>query len=405
MGGIFFTTFGSSALECSSMRPIPGVILLVPSAREFDRGLRRGIVAYAQAHGPWVFYEDSPHYLQTLTRRQRLRNMRKWKAQGAIVLQGRFSEVKSLRIPTVVSIETRRFDKSYFQVACANEEVGSLGARTLAGLGLRHFAYCGLDGLEFSDNRRVGFVRGIEEAGYSAAVYTSSPKNLDQSWYTEERQIARWLSALPKPVGLMACNDDKARLLAEICRLHRIRVPDDIAILGVDNDEQVCRSANPPLSSIALATERAGYEAAALLERLMARRTPPATAITVHPTHAIQRQSTDVLAIEDPAMVRALRFVRLNNNRNLQVADVASAAGLSRRALQDRFKQTLGCTPMDEIHRCRVDHIACLLAETNMTVGEIAAASGFELDAHVARFFSRQTGMTPLAYRRKNRIA
>lgn len=379
--------------------------MLIPSAREFDRGLRRGIVEYAQTHGPWIFHEESPPYVQTLTARQRLCNMRKWKGQGTIVLQSRFAEVKPLRIPTVVSIETRRLDRSYYQVVCANEEIGRMGARTLAGLGLRHFAYCGLNGLEFSDNRRGGFVRGIQEAGYSASVYSSSPENLDQSWYTEERQLAHWLSALPKPAGLMACNDDRARMLAEICRMQRIRVPDDIAILGVDNDEQVCRSANPPLSSIALATERGGYEAAALLASLMAGRTPPARVITVYPTHTVPRQSTDVLAIEDPALVRALRFIRQNGNRNLRVIDLTVAAGLSRRALQDRFKRHLGRTPLDEIHRCRVDHLARLLAQTNMTVGEIAAASGFEVDAHVARFFSRQTGMTPLAYRRKNRIS
>jgi len=385
------------------MRPFPGVILLIPSAREFDRGLRRGIIAYAQAHGPWIFYEEAPLYLQSLRPRQPLSNMHKWRAQGMIVLQSRFAEVKSLRMPTVVAIETRRLDRSYCQVVCAGQEIGRMGAITLTGLGLRHFAYCGLEGLEFSDNQAVGFINSIKEAGYSVEVYSSPTQHLGQSWYAEEGWLARWLSALPKPAGLMACNDDRARMLAEICQMQRIRVPDDIAILGVDNDEQVCRSASPPLSSIALGTERGGYEAAALLACLMAGRTPPARVITVSPTHVIPRQSTDVLAVEDPALVRALRFVRQNSNRNLRVTDLTLAAGLSRSALQDRFKLYLGRTPMDEIHRCRVDHLARLLTETNMTVGEIAAASGFEVDAHVARFFSRHTGLSPLAYRRKYR--
>jgi LacI family transcriptional regulator len=181
-------------------------------------------------------------------------------------------------------------------------------------------------------------------------------------------------------------------------------VPDDVAILGVDNDEQVCRSASPPLSSIALATERGGYEGAAMLAGIMAGQAPQSRIVVVHPTHVVQRQSTDILAIADPAMVRTLRFIRENSNRNLRVADLISTAGLSRRALQDRFLLELGRTPMEEIHRCRVDRIARLLVETNMTIGEIAA-SGFELDAHVARFFSRRAGMTPLAYRKKNRIS
>jgi LacI family transcriptional regulator len=384
------------------MKPPPGVILLTSSAREFDRGLRRGIVAYARAHGPWIFHEEAPPYLQRLTPRQHLANLRRWEAQGTIVLQSRLAEVESLRIPTVVSIETRRLDTSYFQVACANEQVGRMGARTLAALGLRLFAYCGLEGLEFSDDRAAGFVRAIKKAGYRVEVYSSGMRHLGQSWYAEERQLARWLSALPKPAGLMACNDDRARQLTEICRVQGIRVPDDIAVLGVDNDEQVCRSANPPLSSIALATERGGYEAAALLACLMGGRTIPTRMITVYPTHIVQRQSTDVLAIENPAIVRALRFIRQNSNRNLRVEDLAAVAGLSRRALQDRFKKCLGCTPLDQLHRCRVDSIARLLAETDMAVGEIAAATGFEADAHLARFFSRRTGMTPLVYRKKH---
>ena len=381
------------------------MILLIPAAREFDRGFRRGIVEYAQVHGPWTFHEEAPPYLQSLTRRQHLQNMRKWKAQGVIVLQSRLAEVKPLKLPAVVAIGTRRLGSQHCQVVCANEEIGHMGAKTLLGLGLRHFAYCGLEGLEFSDNRGIGFTRAIQEAGYPATVYSSSTRHLGQSWYQEQRELARWLSDLPKPAGLMACNDDRARTLAEICRMEGIRVPDDVAILGVDNDELVCRSTNPPLSSIALATERGGYEAAALLAAMMSGRAPASKVVVVHPTHVVPRQSTDILAIADPSMVRTLRFIRENSNRNLRVADLTATAGLSRRALQDRFLRDLGRSPMEEIHRCRADRIARLLAETNMTVAEIAAASGFEVDAHVARFFSRRTGMTPLAYRKKNRIS
>lgn len=386
------------------MKSSPGLILLIPAAREFDRGLRRGIVAYAQGHGPWVFYEEAPPYLQRLNPRQRLANMRRWNAQGMLVVQSRFAEVRSLRIPTVVAIGTHLLGEEYCQIICANKEIGRMGARTLAGIGLRNFAYCGLEGLEFSDNRAAGFQQAIHEAGYSAHIYSSPARDLGQSWYAEERQLARWLAALPKPAGLMACNDDRARMLADICRLQRTRVPDDIAILGVDNDEQVCRSANPPLSSIALATERGGYAAATLLDAMMAGKTPTTRIITVHPTHAVLRQSTDILAIDDPMMVRTLRFVRDNSHRDLRVSDLGAVAGLSRRALQERFRQLLGRTPMQEIHRCRVERLARLLVETKMTVGEIATVSGFAIDAHVSRFFARHTGMTPLAYRKKNRI-
>ncbi len=260
-------------------------------------------------------------------------------------------------------------------------------------------------GIEFSGDRETGFRQEVRNAGYHVQVYSSSRLNLGQSWYVELKQLARWLEDLPKPAGLMACNDDRARMVAESCQMQGIRVPDEVAILGVDNDEQVCRSANPPLSSIALATERGGYEAAALLACITTGRTPPARVVKVLPTHVVLRQSTGILTIEDLRMIRALRFVRENSNRNLRVSDLVTAAGISRCALQDRFIKELGRTPTGEIHRCRVDRIARLLVETNMTIGEIALSCGFEVDAHVARFFSRRTGITPFAYRKKMRIS
>lgn len=401
--GIFFTTFGSCYAE-DSLKKAKSVILLIPSAREFDRGVRRGIFEYAHAHGPWNFYEEAPEYLQRLPPSHRLRHMRNWNADGMIVVQSRYAEVKSLGIPTVVAIGTRTLNKTFSQMVCADQDIGRAGARILLGLGLRNFAYCGLEGLEFSDNRGLGFKRAIEQAGCTAAVYSSSTQHLGQSWYIEQKLLARWLLELRKPAGLMACNDDRARIIAETCRMQGIRVPDEVAILGVDNDEQICRSANPPVSSIALATERGGYEAAALLSAQMAGKTPIRRIVTVHPTQEVRRQSTDILAIKDSRMLRALRFIRENSNRNLRVSDVMIAAGLSRRAIQDKFLQELGRTPMEEIHRCRVDRICRLLIDTNMTIREIAVACGFEIDAHVARFFSRRMGITPLAYRNKLRI-
>ena len=406
--GIFFTISGKSSVKLIDLKVVKQakeVILLIPSAREFDRGLRRGIFEYAHAHGPWIFREEPPAYLQSLEPDQRLRNMRGWNAQGMIVLQNRYDEVKSLHIPTVIAIGTRTLGSSVCQVVTADPEIGRLGAKTLLGLGLRHFAFCGLGGLDFSDNRGIGFRSAVEDAGFAAAVYASSTQDLGQSWYVEQMYLARWLSDLRKPIGLMACNDDHARMIAEICSMEGIRVPDEVAIIGVDNDEQVCRSANPTLSSIALATERGGYETAAALASMMSGQAPAQSLISDQPTYEVQRQSTDFRAIQDPTIVRALRFIRENSNRNIRVSHLMTAAGLSRRALQDRFLRELGRTPMEEIHQRRVDRIAQLLLETNMTVGEIASASGFEIDAHVARFFSRRKGMTPLAYRKKMRIS
>lgn len=384
------------------MRQSYRVVLLVPTAREFERGIRRGVVEYAHAHGPWMLLEEAPDYLQALTSRQRLRDIGGWQADGMIVLRRRFSEVRSLRIPVIV-VGAQEPLVCRYQLLCADEEIGRLGAATLIELGMRHFAYCGLHGLPFSSLRGAAFRQAVEQAGYPAYVYPALVPGPGHSWYAEQKLLARWLSTVPKPAGLMACNDDRARMLAEVCRLQGIHVPDEVAILGVDNDEQVCRSATPPLSSIALATERAGYDAAALLASLMAGQTPAADSVTVFPTRVVPRQSTGILAVEDVHVVRALRFIRENSTRNLRVSDLVSVAGLSRRALQDAFVKHLGRTPIEEIQIRRVERIAQMLIETNMSIGTIAEAAGFEVSAHLARFFARHTGMTPLAYRKKYR--
>ena len=381
-----------------------GVILLLPMARELDRGVRRGVLDYARRQGCWTIYEEPPGYLMEHTPPQRLDSLQDWHAQGAIVPPDRAAEVRALGLPTVVGIGPPDAGAEAHQLLCADEEIGRMGAAALMASGLERFAYSGFAGLDFSESREVGFRATLKEAGHLPHVYCPAPPLPGRSWNGEQLQLAAWLRSLPKPVGIMACNDDRARMLAETCRLSEIQVPDEIAILGVDNDAEICNSANPPLSSISLATERGGYEAATLLDLLMRGGKPPSGTLLVRPVEVVERRSTDMPAATDPVVARALRFIRENANRDIRVADLPVASGVSRRALQDRFRQYLSRTPLAEIHRCRVERIARLLVETDMTVREIAAASGFELDAHVSRFFSRQTGDTPLEYRRKYRM-
>lgn len=374
-------------------------------SRELDRGLRRGILEYARTQGTWTIYEEPLGYLRESTPVGRLANLRDWHAEGAIVPADRAAEVVALGLPTVVAIGTRTAGVKAHQLLCADEEIGQMGAAALLGLGLHHFAYSGFAGLESSDYRERGFRTKLEEAGRSLHVHSSAPPPQGRSWPVEQQHLAAWLHSLPKPTGIMACNDGWAGMLVETCRLSDIRVPDEIAILGVDNDAEICNNAGPPLSSIALGSERGGYEAAALLDVLMAGGKPPSEPPLVHPIEVVSRKTTETLVVADAVVARALRFIRENANRDIRVADLPVASGVSRRALQDRFRQYLSRTPLEEIHRCRVERIARLLVDTEMTVREIAAASGFDLDAHVSRFFSRQTGTTPLEYRRKYRMS
>lgn len=212
--------------------------------------------------------------------------------------------------------------------------------------------------------------------------------------------MARWLAALPRPVGVMACNDDVGGRVIEVCKMAGLRVPDEVGVLGADNDELVCELSDPPLSSVAIAFERAGYESARALHTMMSGSVARGQRILVRASGVVARQSTDILAMDDGQLVKALRHIRQGGATAMRVADVARAAGLSRRVLEKRFRAKLGRSVLAEIRRVRVERIARMLAETNLTVSQIALGLGFEGVEHVARYFRRETGTTPMAFRR-----
>ena len=385
------------------MKQLRKVVSLIPSGREYERGVLRGIIEYAHIHGPWIFYEEPPPYLSESQFKQRLAHMHAWKADGIIAHQSRAEEVKDLKLPTVIMCSTTHLSSKTCQLRNDNEGIGHMAADHFLSLGFKHLAYCGLHGMEWSSLRAKAFAQRAAKAGVKTSLYKPFTPRPGESWYIEEKYLGDWLSELPKPIGLMACNDDRARMVAEICRLRNIRVPDDVCIIGVDNDEHVCNRAHPPVSSVALATERAGYEAAALLDNIISGRRVGNKVILARPIQVISWQSTDLIAINDTNLVKALRYIRENSNRIIQVRDVVAVAGLSRRILQDRFRDTLGRTLLDEIHQSRINCISRMLADTDLSMSAIASAIGYESDTHLARFFARRTGITPSEYRRLHR--
>jgi LacI family transcriptional regulator len=177
-------------------------------------------------------------------------------------------------------------------------------------------------------------------------------------------------------------------------------VPDQVGVIGVDNDELVCDLSDPPMSSVALNFVRAGYESAQVLDRLMQGRRMNAPTIPVPATHVVCRRSTDIVAVHDPQLARALRFIRDHARETISVPGVARAAGLSRRVLEKRFRRTLRRSALAEIRRSRVEEICRMLIETNQSIGQIALAHGFEGPEHIARYFRQEKKMTPLAFRR-----
>jgi LacI family transcriptional regulator len=219
-------------------------------------------------------------------------------------------------------------------------------------------------------------------------------------WRVERESIAKWLRTLPRPVGLMACNDDLGQEILEACKLADLHVPDDVAVIGADNDEIVCGLADPPMSSVAINFERAGYEAAQALDDLMHGAKRRSRRIMVRASHVVARRSTDIVALENLHLRRALTFIRDHAASGISIPEVARAAGVSRRTLELLFRENVGGSILAAIRRVRTDRIARLLVETEMPVSEIAETMGFDDMQHIARYFRQTRALSPLAFRK-----
>ena len=382
------------------MARIPKIILLIESSRASGRALLHGIARFAHDHGPWSFYWEPAGLEKGWPKLESLA------LQGMIIRDvGRLDEALAFNIPTVVVGHRRGEVAGVVNVVTDSIAIGRMGAEHLLACGFKHFSFCGveetpLERAGWSRLREEGFARRIQEAGYDCACYTTKPVRKG-SMEQQRQAIARWLLSLPRPVGLMACNDDYGVQVMEACKVARLPVPDAVGVIGADNDELVCGLADPAMSSVAINFERAGYEAAQALSKLIRRRHDLPGKINVYPTHVVARRSTDAVAAEDPHVGRALRFMRDHVRESVSVTDVARAAGLSRRALERRFRREIGHSILQETRRLRTDQIARLLVETHLPIGQIADSLGFPNMQHFARYFRAETRLSPLAYRKE----
>jgi len=395
---------GGAALSERSLKRIPTIALLVESSRASGRALLCGIAKCAHHHGPWAFYWE-PGGLEKAWPKLKALNV------DGIILRDvdKLEEVPALGIPAVVIGHSKTEIPKMVNVVTDSSAIGQMGAEHLLRCGFKHFAYCGYSAASspvtgpetfiWSDLRQKSFRRRIRKAGFKVHTYTTLSQ-ASHTWREEYHKMAAWLRSLPKPVGLMACNDDCGQQVIEACKLADLAVPDAVGVLGADNDEVVCGLSDPPMSSVAVNFERAGYETGLVLFRLLRgdRRVP--AKITVPATHVIARRSTDITAASEPHVVKALQFIRDHARENVMVADVSRAAGLSRRALEIKFRREMGCSIRKHISRVRADQIVQLLIETDLPIGQIAESLGFSDVQHFARYFRAAKQASPLAFRR-----
>ena len=381
---------------------MPKVIFLVERSRAYGRLLLRGVAQYSKLHGPWLFFMKPESYVKGLAKSY------KWmdavRADGVIAPLWENDIVEmilKLGLPALIcGIE--RSSLNVCRIVTDDAAVGRMVAEYFLNRGFRRFAFCGFDAAIWSGRRCESFSRTVAQDGFETQVYRQPRSKRRRTADVEPAFIAEWLRPLPKPIALMACNDDRGRDVLMACGIAGLQVPEEVAVLGVDNDDLVCDLSYPPLSSIATSTERAGYEAARVLDKLMKGQeiAEAEREVVVSPLYVVTRQSTDIMAIEDTCVAEAVRFIRDHSKDVIQVDDVVQVVGLSRRALEQRFRKAMDRSVYDEIQYARVNQMASMLTNTNLPISQITRLLGYPYPNNVSRCFRQQKGMSPSQYRR-----
>lgn len=376
----------------------PSVVIMVETATIYGRRVLQGITSYLRSHEPWsVFLEQ--HELGATPPPW----LRRWKGDGLItrVMTPDFAQwIKKQQLP-VIDLNDRLPSSGFPRINSDDQHIGRLAAEHLLERGFQHFGYCGFSEELWSDRRRDGFQETLHAQGLTAAGF-DTPWAMPQtaSWDRQQEQIAAWLSTLPRPVGLMCCNDMRGQHVLDACSRLGWSVPEEAAVVGVDDDELLCEFCDPPLSSVRPNPERIGYLAAALLDSWMQGRAPDAQEEVLPPLGVTTRQSSDVLAMDDPQIAAAVRFIRETACRGITVNDVLRSVPQSRTMLERKFRKFLGRSPQAEIRHVQIKRARQLLAETDLKLERIAELTGFQHPEYLSVVFKREVGQTPGEFRR-----
>ncbi|HEX4142020.1 MAG TPA: DNA-binding transcriptional regulator [Pirellulales bacterium] len=374
----------------------PRVALLIETSNSYARGLLRGIHRYLRQHRPWTI--DLPEQGRGAPPPLHLAQ---WRGDGIIarIENPRIAAaVRQAGLPTI-DVSAARLLPDLPVVETDNEAIVRLAVGHLIAAGFKQFAFCGDDRFAWSRVRRAWFERIVTEAGFPTSSYPRAASRRTPSWEQDRASLAEWLAGLPKPVGIMACYDQRGWQVLEICRDIGLGVPDQVAVIGVDNDELLCELAQPSLSSVIPDTDQTGYTAAELLGQMMAGRRVAAKEHLIGPLGIAARQSTDLLAGADADVARAVRFIRDHACDGIKVQAVVDELAMSRRVLEHRFRRLLGHTPHDEILRVQIERVSRLLAETDLPLAVIADRTGFKHAEYMSVAFKRQTGLSPKGFR------
>ena len=378
----------------------PHVALIVETSKVYGREILLGIRRYLSLHGPWSIFaqergqdDGDPSWLA------------RWRGDGIITrgLDPALCRRAQKRGIPVVSLRHLLEQPEFPTVFPDQKLIASRIVEHFLSRGFRHFGYCGVaGGKRWERARFAAFSALVAKHGGTCSEYLP-PGGWEQpqNWERAQAALIKWLRKLPQPAGVMTTHDSQGVQVLDACRRAGLHVPDEVAVASVDNDPVLCELASPPLTSLDQNAQKLGYEAAALLGRMMRGDKIAAANFFFEPGEVVTRQSTDVVAVKDPQVSKAIRFIRGNACSGIDGTQIARASGLSRRALEKKFRTVTGRTPMEQVHEIRLRRVKQLLTETDGTLPVIAGQSGFEYHEYMCRFFKKQTGMSPGEYRRR----
>lgn len=382
------------------------VALLVESSRAYGRHLLRGIADFSRTRGNWALLH------QEMTIDVQVPGWMRDSGIDGVIARVDSHNVKSLRRLNVPCVDVRcsRVHDGIPQVETDDRAVARIAFEHLRDRGFQRLAYCGFENAHFSENRLNAFRAAAADAHLPLSVYQTPGRinarttSIEEIGAADSKALSSWLQSLEPPTGMLVCNDIRGQQVLNACNALNIAVPDDLGVLGVDDDDTVSPLCNPPLSSVQPNAQRAGYRAAEILDGMMNGVAPSSNIEYIAPVTVVQRMSTQVVAVEDREVARVCRFIREHACEGIDVNDVAQFTTLSRRQLERRFRAELNRTPHDEITLVQIDRVKQLLRESDLSLEQIAPLAGYTHKERLGAVFKRECGETPGTYRKRSAV-
>jgi LacI family transcriptional regulator len=373
----------------------PRVALDVETSLVYGRRILEGVSRYLSANRPWSIYLEQHELGSDLPGL-----LKRWAGDGIITRQATPSSVKLLSRRHLAAVDLGDIHPplGIVRIGSADGAIGRMAAEHLLERGFQSFGCCSFTNEHWSQRRRNGFVAEVGHAGFECSVYESPRAGL-KVWKQDQTKLVEWLRSLPKPVGILATNDLRGQHVLDACARENVAVPEQAAVIGVDNDELLCNLCNPPLSSVIPDPERIGYAAAEWLDRLMQGEKPKAMEKEIVPQGIAVRQSSDVFAVSDPVLAKALRFIRERACEGVSVQDLLDHLCVSRSWLERNFRKLVNRSPQAAIRLVQIKRCKELLRATSLPLEKIARLAGFEHPEYMSVVFKRETGDTPGHYR------